>query len=66
MGLLDKIAQSNTTKRNDILQVEFTLEEAQMLLSLIGKSEFKGSDLQKVYNLASKLQQVYLDLKENR
>lgn len=35
---------------------QFELEEARYMLSLIAKSEFKGSDIQVVYNVALKLQ----------
>lgn len=40
----------------------FTLEEAQYLLGLIAKSEFKGQDVQMVYTLAYKLQETIKNL----
>jgi len=40
----------------------FTVEEAQYLLGLIARSEFKGQDVQVVYTLAFKLQEIIKDL----
>lgn len=40
----------------------FTVEEAQYMLGLIAKSEFKGHDVQVVYTLAYKLQEIIKDL----
>lgn len=65
MGLIDKVVTPADAKRKGSPAVEFTLDEAQMMLSLIAKSEFKGSDLQRVYNLAGKVQQIYVNLKDN-
>lgn len=42
---------------------EFELEEARYMLNLIAKSDFKGSDVQTVYNIAFKLQDI---IKENQ
>lgn len=37
---------------------KFELEEARYMLNLIAKSDFKGSDVQTVYNIAYKLQDI--------
>lgn len=42
---------------------QFELEEARYMLNLIAKSDFKGSDVQVVYNIAFKLQDI---IKENK
>jgi hypothetical protein len=42
----------------------FELEEARYLLSLIAKSDFKGQDIQIVYNIALKLQTLLKNLKD--
>jgi hypothetical protein len=45
------------TTLNSIKQ-NLELEEARYLLSLIAKSDFNGKDIQIVYNVALKLQQI--------
>ena len=37
---------------------QFELEEARYMLNLIANSDFKGKDVQVVYNLAVKLQSI--------
>ena len=36
----------------------FELEEARYMLNLVANSEFKGRDIQVVYNIALKLQEI--------
>lgn len=52
MGLI------NQAKGNNLL----TTKEIEYLINLIGDSNFKGKDLQIVYNITVKLQQEYLKL----
>ena len=56
--LSDKKSPTPITEENNILE----LEEARYLLALIAKTDFKGTDIQVVYNIAVKLQSI---IKEN-
>ena len=56
--LSDKKSPTPITEENKILE----LEEARYLLALIAKTDFKGTDIQVVYNIAVKLQSI---IKEN-
>ena len=56
--LSDKKSPTPITEENNILE----LEEARYLLALIAKTDFKGTDIQIVYNIAVKLQSI---IKEN-
>ena len=42
-------------------KVTFSPEEAQYLLNLIARSDFKGADIQVVYNIALKLQETIIE-----
>jgi len=52
MGLLDK--QKKQTQKNELTKLNEN--ELKYLITLIGKSEFKGVDLQTVYSITAKLQ----------
>lgn len=55
MGLLDK--QKNKQVKQAAAKLrELTPDEIKYLITLIGKSEFKGIDLQIVYSITAKLQ----------
>ena len=55
MGLLDK--QKNKQAKQAAAKLrELTPDEIKYLITLIGKSEFKGIDLQVVYSITAKLQ----------
>ena len=54
----DEKSPTPITEENNILE----LEEARYLLALIAKTDFKGTDIQVVYNIAVKLQSI---IKEN-
>lgn len=54
---------TNGVKETQKESTQFELEEARYMLSLIAKSDFKGSDVQVVYNIALKLQDI---IKENQ
>ena len=61
----NKKAQSSDEKSPTPIVEEnntFELEEARYLLALIAKTDFKGTDIQIVYNIAVKLQSI---IKEN-
>tara|TARA_Y100001972_G_scaffold66725_1_gene81420 strand:- start:826 stop:1134 length:309 start_codon:yes stop_codon:yes gene_type:complete len=55
-----------TSTNETVLDTELSLEESRYLLSLIAKSDFSGKDVQIVYNIAVKLQNVIkINLKED-
>jgi hypothetical protein len=63
--LLNK--EENSTPQPKIIEEgdnTFELEEARYLLGLIAKSDFKGQDIQIVYNIALKLQTLLKNLKD--
>jgi hypothetical protein len=43
---------------------KFEYEEARYILNLIARSDFKGQDVQMVYNIAIKLQNIIQNLKD--
>lgn len=55
MGLLDK-QKNKQAKQAAVKLRELTPDEIKYLITLIGKSEFKGVDLQIVYSITAKLQ----------
>ena len=74
MSILDKInerkqQQEAETPKPEAVQsttpvaIDFTLDELEFLIRLIGSSNFKGNDLMFVYDLVNKLQNLYLDKK---
>lgn len=68
MGLIDKIREKEATSKvasSDQIQEEDLLlnkEELKYLLILIKKSQFKGSEVELIYNLSWKLQKAFLYL----
>ena len=59
-----KPTNNKKLKEQDILE----LEEARYLLTLISRSDFMGKDIQTVYNVALKLQNIiklYIKTEEN-
>ena len=54
----EEIPQTKESSNNDKNELIFELEEARYLLSLIAKSDFSGKDVQIVYNIAVKLQDI--------
>lgn len=63
MGLVNKTVnigdQQNKVDSPNTL-IELNLRETEILLSLIKSSTFKGEDIEPLYNLILKLQQLYL------
>ena len=57
MGVLDKQKQKQKQAQQKAQQLtQLTDVELKYLISLIGKSDFKGIDLQLVYSITAKLQ----------
>ena len=54
----EETPQTKESLNNEKNEVIFELEEARYLLSLIAKSDFSGKDVQIVYNIAVKLQDI--------
>ena len=48
------------------LIINLNLDELEFLIRLIGSSNFKGNDLMFIYDLVNKLQNLYLDKKEEK
>ena len=70
MSIVDKIKKQNLKEEkapvptnNKNLQIDFSLDELEFLIRLIGSSNFKGNDLMFIYDLVNKLQNLYLDRK---
>ena len=59
MSIVNKIEQKKKTKAQLEKQkqyTELTIDELKYLIQLIGRSEFKGKDLQVLYSITAKLQ----------
>ena len=57
MGVLDKQKQKQAQKQTNQQQLtQLTDNELKYLIILIGKSDFKGADLQIIYSITAKLQ----------
>lgn len=69
MGLVNKTVnigdQQNKVDSPNTL-IELNLRETEILLSLIKSSTFKGEDIEPLYNLILKLQQLYLIYKNTK
>ncbi len=55
-------AQESLTQEIKVPQLE--LEEAKYILALVARSDFKGQDVQIVYNIALKLQEIIKTLNQ--
>ena len=58
MGLVNK--ENSLKQREDIPVPPFTKEELEFLLKLISECTFQGKEVQVVYDLVYKLQQLYI------
>jgi len=57
MGVLDKQKTKNQQKQQQQnILTQLSEIELKYLIGLIGRSEFKGSDLQLIYSITAKLQ----------
>ena len=71
MGIIDKMNQKKEQKKTVVKtpqppsnsNIDFTLDELEFMIRLIGSSNFKGNDLMFIYELVNKLQNLYLDKK---
>jgi hypothetical protein len=57
--------KENQPKKVDSPNISLTEDESQMLLSLIKNSNFKGKDLELLYKLTMKIQNVYIHYNPN-
>jgi len=61
MGLIDKVKPQQTQNNtNPAPQNELNVKELEFLLLLIKQSDFKGEDVELIYNTVLKLQNQYL------
>ena len=62
MGLIDKIQNkgNQSVKTDSSNLIEFNKKETEFLLHLIKNSQFKGEDIEVLYNLVLKIQKVYV------
>tara|TARA_B100000035_G_C20972386_1_gene541668 strand:- start:449 stop:694 length:246 start_codon:yes stop_codon:yes gene_type:complete len=56
------LLESNSNVEEEKLIKTFELEEARYMLNLIANSDFKGRDVQIVYNIAIKLQDIVQEI----
>lgn len=71
MSLVNKMNEEKDKKKMVVetpqpssnLNIDFTLDELEFIIRLIGSSNFKGNDLMFIYDLVNKLQNLYLDKK---
>lgn len=67
MGLLDKVKrQQDKPKTTTKIEPTFTPYEIELLLTMVKQTQFKGSDLEKLYNLVLKLQNMYLEIQNKK
>ena len=74
MSIVDKInSKRETTTSVPVsntpptkVEIDLSLDELEFLIRLIGSSNFKGNDLMFIYELVNKLQNLYLDKKEEK
>lgn len=63
MGLIDKITnkKDQPTKADSSNLLELSKRETEFLLHLIKNSQFKGEDVELLYNLVLKVQKIYIN-----
>ena len=70
MGILNKITDTKTpnSKSKIIQPIDFTLDtkEIQILLQGIQNTVYKGKDIEMMYNLVLKLQELYTKSLDNK
>jgi hypothetical protein len=59
MGILDKIRTSSSPQEQPSNQL--TIQEIEVLLSMIKRTTFLGEDIEPLYNLIIKLQDQYIE-----
>lgn len=70
MGLLNKISNTKTpkpkTKKNQPIDFTLDTDEIQILLQGIQNTVYKGKDIEMMYNLVLKLQNLYTKSLDNK
>lgn len=66
MGLLDKVTKAKQPTKEPQNQPPFTPYEIELLLNMVKQTQFKGSDLEKLYKLVLKLQNMYLEIQNKK
>ena len=70
MGLLNKISNTKTpkpkTKKNQPIDFTLNTDEIQILLQGIQNTVYKGKDIEMMYNLVLKLQNLYTKSLDNK
>ena len=59
MSILDKIRTSSSSEDQSLNQL--TIQEIEVLLSMIKRTTFLGEDIEPLYNLVIKLQDQYIE-----
>jgi glutathione peroxidase-family protein len=59
MSILDKIRTSSPSEDQSLNQL--TIQEIEVLLSMIKRTTFLGEDIEPLYNLVAKLQNQYTE-----
>ena len=59
MSILDKIRTSSSSEDQSLNQL--TIQEIEVLLSIIKRTTFLGEDIEPLYNLVPKLQNQYTE-----
>jgi hypothetical protein len=59
MSILDKIRTSSSSEDQSLNQL--TIQEIEVLLSMIKRTTFLGEDIEPLYNLVAKLQNQYTE-----
>ena len=59
MSILDKIRTSSSSEDQSLNQL--TIQEIEVLLSMIKRTTFLGEDIEPLYNLVAKLQNQYIE-----
>ena len=62
-NLTESTVEVRATENKITVNFDFSLDELEFLIRLIGSSNFKGNDLMFIYDLVNKLQNLYLDKK---
>ena len=60
MALIDKLTGKPTIQKN--IQENLDIQEITIILNMIKESSFQGKDLEKIYNLVVKLQNLYTEI----
>tara|TARA_Y100000593_G_C4095970_1_gene230822 strand:- start:246 stop:482 length:237 start_codon:yes stop_codon:yes gene_type:complete len=58
-----EIPKPEAVKSTTPVAIDFSLDELEFLIRMIGSANFKGNDLMFIYDLVNKLQNLYLDKK---